>query len=237
MTNQWDGFLPPGVLLMARAKSQTKKPSSFTLDDRPTVKNDSLQKIAKDLVNCKRCRLHKGRTNIVFGEGNPKADLVFVGEAPGEKEDESGKPFIGRAGKLLTKMIESIGLTREDVFICNVVKSRPPENRNPEDDEIQACSPFLFRQLDVIKPKVVVTLGKFAAQTLLQTDTPISQLRGEKFPYRGAKLIPTFHPAYLLRNPSAKKEVWIDLKTIAKEMGLKVPRPKKAEVSQPQQSL
>ncbi|MQA29790.1 MAG: uracil-DNA glycosylase [Luteitalea sp.] len=164
---------------------------------------------------CTRCKLHAlGRRQVVFGEGSPSADLMFVGEAPGADEDEQGVPFIGRAGQLLTRIIEAMGLTRSDVYIANVIKCRPPQNRNPEPDEIATCEPFLFEQLDIIKPKVVVALGKFAAQTLLQTGDPISRLRGRVFDYRGGKLVPTFHPAYLLRNPASKREVWEDMKLV-----------------------
>ena len=165
--------------------------------------------------DCSRCKLHTlGRRQIVFGVGNPDADLMFVGEAPGADEDVKGEPFVGRAGQLLTKIIEAIGLTREDVYIANVIKCRPPQNRNPEPDEVDTCEPFLFRQIDAIKPKVVVALGSFAARALLRTQDPISRLRGRVYEYRGAKLIPTFHPAYLLRNPSSKKEVWEDMKLV-----------------------
>lgn len=189
----------------------------------PQSSADSLERIRADLGDCQRCKLGKTRTKIVFGEGNPKADLVFVGEAPGEQEDLSGRPFVGRAGQLLEKMIQAIGLQRDQVYICNVVKSRPPGNRNPEPDEIEACKPYLHRQLDVLRPKVIVALGKFAAQTLLKTETRISELRGNFFDYRGVKLIPTFHPSYLLRNPSAKKEAWDDLQKVARELGLSIP--------------
>jgi uracil-DNA glycosylase len=165
--------------------------------------------------DCSRCKLHTlGRRQIVFGVGNPDADLMFVGEAPGADEDVKGEPFVGRAGQLLTKIIEAIGLKREDVYIANVIKCRPPQNRNPEPDEVDTCEPFLFRQIDAIKPKVVVALGSFAARALLRTQDPISRLRGRIYEYRGAKLIPTFHPAYLLRNPSSKKEVWEDMKLV-----------------------
>jgi uracil-DNA glycosylase len=165
--------------------------------------------------DCSRCKLHTlGRRQIVFGVGNPDADLMFVGEAPGADEDVKGEPFVGRAGQLLTKIIEAIGLKREDVYIANVIKCRPPQNRNPEPDEVDTCEPFLFRQIDAIKPKVVVALGSFAARALLRTQDPISRLRGRVYEYRGAKLIPTFHPAYLLRNPSSKKEVWEDMKLV-----------------------
>ncbi len=164
---------------------------------------------------CTRCKLHTlGRRQIVFGVGNPEARLMFVGEAPGADEDEQGVPFVGRAGQLLTKIIEAIGLTRDDVYIANVIKCRPPQNRNPEPDEVETCEPFLFQQIDAIKPRVIVALGKFGAQTLLRTEEPISKLRGRLFDFRGAKLIPTFHPAYLLRNPPAKREVWEDMKKV-----------------------
>lgn len=164
---------------------------------------------------CTRCKLHKlGRKQVVFGVGNPNARLMFVGEAPGADEDEQGIPFVGRAGQLLTKIIEAIGLKREDVYIANVIKCRPPQNRNPEPDEVDTCEPFLFQQIDAIKPTVILALGKFGAQTLLRTLDPISRLRGRVFDYRGVKLIPTFHPAYLLRNPSSKREVWEDMKLV-----------------------
>jgi len=176
---------------------------------------DALAAIRADIGDCTRCKLHTlGRSQVVFGVGNPDADLMFVGEAPGGDEDLQGIPFVGRAGQLLTKIIEAIELKREDVYIANVIKCRPPQNRNPEPDEVETCEPFLFQQIDVIKPKVIVALGKFAAQALLRTDAPISRLRGRVFEYRGAKLIPTFHPAYLLRNPSSKREVWEDMKLV-----------------------
>jgi DNA polymerase len=176
---------------------------------------EALAAIRADIGDCTRCKLHTlGRKQIVFGVGNPEADLMFVGEAPGAEEDEQGIPFVGRAGQLLTKIIEAIDLRRDDVYIANIIKCRPPQNRNPEPDEVALCEPFLFRQVDVIAPKVIVALGKYAAQTLLRTDSPISRLRGRVFDYRGAKLIPTFHPAYLLRNPSSKREVWEDMKLV-----------------------
>ena len=165
--------------------------------------------------DCSRCKLHTlGRKQVVFGVGNPNADLMFVGEAPGADEDIQGEPFVGRAGQLLTKIIEAIDLRREDVYIANVIKCRPPGNRNPEPDEVEQCEPFLFRQIDIIKPKVIVALGKFAAQCLLKTDAPITRIRGREFTYRDAVLIPTYHPAYLLRNPSAKRDVWEDMKRV-----------------------
>jgi DNA polymerase len=164
---------------------------------------------------CTRCKLHTlGRSQVVFGVGNPEADLMFVGEAPGADEDIQGEPFVGRAGQLLTKIIEAIGMRRDEVYIANVIKCRPPGNRNPEPDEVGQCEPFLFRQVDTIKPKVVVALGKFAAQCLLRTTDPITRIRGKEFRYRDAILIPTYHPAYLLRNPSAKRDVWEDMKRV-----------------------
>ena len=176
---------------------------------------ETLELIRADIGDCTRCKLHTlGRTQIVFGTGNPHAELMFVGEAPGADEDEQGVPFIGRAGQLLTKIIEAIELTREDVYIANVIKCRPPQNRNPEPDEVAQCEPFLFRQIDLIHPKVIVALGKFAAQCLLRTTEPITKLRGREFAYRDAVLMPTYHPAYLLRNPSAKREVWEDMKRV-----------------------
>ena len=173
----------------------------------------ALSAVREDIGDCTRCKLHGlGRKQIVFGVGNPTADLMFVGEAPGADEDFQGIPFVGRAGQLLTKIIEAIGLTRDDVYIANVIKCRPPQNRNPEQDEVETCEPFLFQQIDIIKPKVIVALGTFAVRTLLRTLDPISRLRGRVYEYRGAKLIPTFHPAYLLRNPASKREVWEDMK-------------------------
>jgi DNA polymerase len=178
--------------------------------------SDALAAIQQEIgPDCSRCKLHGlGRRQVVFGVGNPEADLMFVGEAPGADEDIQGIPFVGRAGQLLTKIIEAIGLTRDDVYIANVIKCRPPQNRNPEQDEVDTCEPFLFQQIDVIKPKVVVALGTFAARALLRTLDPISRLRGRVYEYRGARLIPTFHPAYLLRNPSSKREVWEDMKLV-----------------------
>ena len=165
--------------------------------------------------DCSRCKLHTlGRRQVVFGVGNPNADLMFVGEAPGADEDIQGEPFVGRAGQLLTKIIEAIGMTRQDVYIANVIKCRPPQNRNPEPDEVEKCEPFLFRQIETIKPKVIVALGKFAAQSLLKSSEPITRLRGREYKYREAILMPTYHPAYLLRNPSSKREVWEDMKRV-----------------------
>jgi uracil-DNA glycosylase len=176
---------------------------------------DALVAVRDEIGDCTRCKLHRlGRRQIVFGVGNPGAELMFVGEAPGGDEDIQGIPFVGRAGQLLTKIIEAIGLKREDVYIANVIKCRPPQNRNPEQDEVDTCEPFLFQQVDIIKPKVIVALGTFAARALLRTLDPISRLRGRVYAYRGAKLVPTFHPAYLLRNPASKREVWEDMKVV-----------------------
>jgi uracil-DNA glycosylase family 4 len=197
-------------------------PTLFEAAER--VPNETLDDIRADLGECTRCRLHKARTKLVFGVGNPKAELVFVGEGPGHDEDIQGEPFVGRAGKLLTQMIEAMSLRREDVYICNVVKCRPPENRLPDEDEIAVCSPFLLRQLAAIQPKVICCLGACSAQTLLATNQGISRFRGEWFDFRGSKLIATYHPAYLLRNPPAKSEVWKDLQKVMAVLGL---QPKK----------
>ena len=193
-------------------------PSLFEAIER--VQNDSLERIRADIGDCKRCRLCERRTNIVFGDGNGKAELVFIGEGPGHDEDVQGLPFVGRAGKLLTQMIEAMGLQRRDVYICNVVKCRPPENRAPEKDEIAICSPFLLRQLDVIQPKVIVCLGAVALKALLGAERGITHLRGQWLEYRGTRLMPTYHPAYLLRNPSAKSDVWKDLQKVMNVLGL-----------------
>ncbi|MBC8132374.1 MAG: uracil-DNA glycosylase [Deltaproteobacteria bacterium] len=187
-----------------------------------------LSVVRDELGDCQRCKLSAGRKNLVYGVGNPDAHLVFVGEGPGADEDEQGEPFVGKAGQLLTKMIEAMGYRRQDVYICNVVKCRPPGNRNPEPDEIAACEPFLKKQLGAIRPRMIVALGKFAAQCLLRDDTPISRLRGNLRTYEGVPLMPTFHPAYLLRDPTKKKEAWDDLKSVLvslKAMGLDPPRP------------
>ena len=177
---------------------------------------DTLIAIRTDLGDCTRCKLHgQGRKQIVYGVGNPQARLMFVGEAPGADEDTQGEPFVGRAGQLLTKIIESINLQRSDVYIANVLKCRPPGNRNPEPDEVASCEPFLNRQIDAIRPKVIVALGTFAAQALLKTDTPISRLRGRVHDFRGGiSLVPTFHPAFLLRSPDRKRDVWEDMKKV-----------------------
>ncbi|MGB8541834.1 MAG: uracil-DNA glycosylase [Candidatus Acidiferrales bacterium] len=221
------GFSPTTPAAAAPARSSVaapfeQAPSLFESSDR--IAGDTFQLIRETIGDCTRCKLHKARTNIVFGVGSMKAELVFVGEGPGHDEDIKGEPFVGRAGKLLTQMIEAMGLRREDVYICNVVKCRPPENRLPEKDEITTCSPFLFRQIDVIRPKVICCLGSCASQTLLQTTQGISRFRGEWFDFRGSKLIATYHPAYLLRNPNAKGEVWKDLQKVMTVLGLQPKR-------------
>jgi len=183
-----------------------------------TIADETLESIRTEIGNCKRCTLSEKRTSIVFGAGDPRARLVFVGEGPGFEEDKSGEPFVGAAGKLLTKIIEAINLTREKVYICNIIKCRPPGNRNPMPDEIKTCFPFLKRQLLVIKPDFICALGTFAAQTLLETKQPISRLRGHFHDYMGIKVMPTYHPAYLLRNANKKRDVWEDMKMMIKEM-------------------
>jgi uracil-DNA glycosylase len=188
------------------------------------VEGDTLERIREDLGECTRCKLHKSRSRIVFGDGNPRAKLVFVGEGPGQEEDRQGLPFVGRAGKLLTQMIEAMGLERKDVYICNVVKCRPPSNRTPENDETSTCQPFLERQLAVIRPKVIVCLGNVASQALLGGGEPMARVRGKWFKWRGTKLMPTYHPAYLLRNPNAKGIVWEDLQKVMAELGLELPK-------------
>jgi uracil-DNA glycosylase family 4 len=197
--------------------------SLFEAMDR--VEGDTLKLVRENLGECTRCRLHEQRNKIVFGAGNPRAELVFVGEGPGHDEDVQGLPFVGRAGKLLTQMIEAMGLQREDVYICNVVKCRPPENRKPEDDEVATCSPYLYRQLDVIAPKAIVCLGAVAAQTLLKTKDSISRFRGNWFEFHNTKLMATYHPAYLLRNPAAKSDVWKDLQKVMAVLGLQPKKP------------
>ena len=198
------------------------RPPAEAASPPPEVAHAStLQALSDAIGECQRCRLAKGRTRLVFGVGNPDARLMFVGEGPGRDEDLKGEPFVGRAGMLLTDIIEKgMRLSRADVYICNVVKCRPPENRNPEPDEVETCSPFLRRQIDLVKPEVIVALGKFAAQTLLASSTPITRLRGQWFEYQGVPLMPTLHPAYLLRNPADKKLVWQDIKSVMARLGM-----------------
>ncbi len=183
----------------------------------PSPPSLTLEEVREELGDCRRCKLHSTRTNIVFGAGTPNARLVFVGEGPGRDEDLQGKPFVGLAGQLLTKIIQAIQLTREEVYIANIIKCRPPGNRNPEPDEIRACEPFLIKQLQAIRPQLICALGTFAAQTLLKTEEKISLLRGRFHQYQGIPLMPTYHPAYLLRNPQFKRDVWEDMKKIKKE--------------------
>jgi uracil-DNA glycosylase family 4 len=214
---------PPETAPSVPALPIVNSTSLFEAIDR--VEGDTLERIRDDLGECTRCRLSQQRNKIVFGAGNPRAELVFVGEGPGHDEDLQGLPFVGRAGKLLTQMIEAMGLTRDLVYICNVVKCRPPENRKPEDDEVATCSPYLYRQLDVIAPKAIVCLGGTAAQALLKTKDSISRFRGIWFDYRNTKLLATYHPAYLLRNPAAKGEVWKDLQKVMAHLGLQPKKP------------
>ena len=183
----------------------------------------NLENLKMEALDCHKCQLDQSRTHVVFGIGNQKADLMFVGEAPGAEEDRTGKPFVGRAGQLLTKIIQSIGLTRDDVYIANVLKCRPPSNRNPKLNEIEQCEPYLLRQIELIKPKVICALGTFAAQILLRTDERISKLRGDFYSYHGTKVMPTYHPAYLLRNPENKRQVWEDIQKVMAELRLSTP--------------
>lgn len=183
----------------------------------PSGPEVELEKLRKEVQGCQACSLHRTRKNPVLGEGNPRAFLAFVGEAPGAEEDEQGRPFVGKAGELLTRMIKAMGLRREEVYITNVLKCRPPNNRNPRPEEIKACIPFLLRQMEIIKPKIICALGTFAAQTFLETNEKITALRGKFHQWKGIKVMPTFHPAFLLRNPGYKKLAWEDLKKIMAE--------------------
>ena len=201
-------------------KAQASAPP--IIGDKPSA----LKLIREDIGDCTRCRLHKGRTNLVFGVGNMNADLMFVGEGPGADEDAKGEPFVGRAGQLLNNMISAMGIKREDVYIANVVKCRPPQNRTPERDECDTCSPFLMRQIDVIKPKAIVALGAVAAKNLLAVNDSMANLRGRWYDFRNTKLLVTYHPAYLLRDPRQKKETWKDLQMAMKYLGLNPPAAK-----------
>jgi DNA polymerase len=200
-----------GVGLAKDARREAPAPAPAPASVR---REETLEDVRSDLGECTRCRLHEKRTQIVFGVGNPRARLMFIGEGPGHEEDRQGVPFVGAAGQLLTKIIHAINLTREDVYIANVVKCRPPNNREPEPDEVEACRPFLDRQIDAVGPKVICALGRVSALNLLRSDEGISRLRGRVFPYRGAKLVPTYHPAFLLRNPAKKRECWDDMKLV-----------------------
>jgi uracil-DNA glycosylase len=198
-------------------QSASTKPETGVADP-----SRALKLIREDLGDCTRCRLHKqGRKQIVFGVGNATAELMFIGEAPGADEDIQGEPFVGRAGQLLNNMIKAMGLEREQVYIANIIKCRPPGNRTPERDECETCSPFLMRQIEVIKPKAIVALGAVAAKTLLAINAPMTELRGRWYDFRGTKLAVTYHPAFLLRDPRQKKEAWKDLQMVMKELGLK----------------
>jgi DNA polymerase len=216
---------------MPRAKSDpVVRPTSSVLPASaappPGVQDPSqaLREIRQDIGDCTRCKLHQqGRKQIVFGVGDPQADLMFIGEAPGADEDIQGEPFVGRAGQLLTNMIKAMGLSREKVYIANIIKCRPPGNRTPERDECETCSPFLMRQISVVKPRVIVALGAIAAKTLLAVSAPMLQLRGRWFDFKGTKLAVTYHPAFLLRDPRQKKETWKDLQMVMKELGLPMP--------------
>jgi len=210
---------------LAAESARTTPPLADSMKLNPT--NDpstALRLIREDIGDCTRCRLHKqGRKQIVFGVGNPRAELMFIGEAPGADEDEKGEPFVGRAGQLLTNMIKAMGLSREEVYIANIIKCRPPNNRQPDRDECETCSPFLMRQIEAVAPKAIVALGAVAAKTLLTINAPMSELRGRWYDFRGTKLAVTYHPAFLLRDPRQKKETWKDLQMVMKELGLEVP--------------
>ncbi|SDL42716.1 DNA polymerase [Geoalkalibacter ferrihydriticus] len=185
---------------------------------RVLCRQETLEEIHAELDGCRRCPLCKGRSNLVFGVGNPHARVVFVGEAPGREEDEKGEPFVGEAGRLLDRILFAMGLHRNDVYICNVIKCRPPQNRDPHPEEIAACEPYLRRQLAAIAPQVIVALGRFAVQTLVRDQSALGRLRGRWHEYEGIALMPTYHPAYLLRNPAGKREVWEDMKLVLKRL-------------------
>jgi uracil-DNA glycosylase family 4 len=224
--------IDPNVELVAPPVNQAtpgKPEVAVTLRPVLNDKPSALKLIRADIGDCTRCRLHKGRTNLVFGVGNVNADLMFVGEGPGADEDAKGEPFVGRAGQLLNNMISAMGIKREDVYIANVVKCRPPSNRTPEKDECDTCSPFLMRQIDVIKPKVIVALGAVAAKNLLAVNDSMANLRGRWYDFRDSKLLVTYHPAYLLRDPRQKKEAWKDLQMAMQYLGLKPPTTKTSE--------
>lgn len=199
---------------------QNKHRRQAPLSDRKAVISETLDDVRREVSRCRLCPLCETRRNVVFGEGHPEAKIVFVGEAPGAEEDTQGLPFVGRAGQLLTNIIKAMGLERKDVYICNILKCRPPGNRNPQPEEIRHCEAYLKRQLRILSPQVICALGTFAAQTLLKKDAPITTLRGRFHDYDGIRLMPTYHPAYLLRNPSAKKPVWEDIQKVMQEAGL-----------------
>jgi DNA polymerase len=200
------------------ARSANNRQRGEAADDAESEAGSLLADLKAIAVVCEKCKLSKSRTQVVYGVGNPNADLMFIGEAPGRDEDLKGEPFVGRAGQLLTDIIKAMKLTRDDVYIANVIKCRPPENRNPEPDELEACHPYIQRQVEIIQPKVIVTLGKFALQSLTGKAYGISAARGQWLDYNGVKVMPTYHPAYLLRTPSAKKDVWADMKKVIAEL-------------------
>jgi DNA polymerase len=203
---------------------ETRHAASQTRDALPVLnKSAALTEILEDIGDCTRCRLHKGRTKLVFGVGNENADIMFIGEGPGADEDKQGEPFVGRAGQLLNNMITAMGIRREDVYIANIVKCRPPDNRTPEKDECDTCSPFLMRQIEIIQPKMVVALGAVAAKNLLGVNDSMANLRGRIYDFKGTKLVATYHPAYLLRDPRQKAEAWKDLQIVMRELGMAVP--------------
>lgn len=208
-----------------QAETQVIRETASAPEPRPAVDMSSdaaveLADFAKSIAACDLCRLSKGRTQVVFGVGNPEARLMFIGEGPGRDEDIKGEPFVGRAGELLTDIIKAMKLRREEIYIANAVKCRPPENRNPEPDEMDACRPYLMRQIDIIRPEVIVTLGRFGLQTLFEKPIAISSVRGQWMEWRDIRVMPTYHPAYLLRNPAAKKDVWSDMKKVMAELGI-----------------
>ena len=222
-----------GIRSFPRSRSTEKEPveknggsllqgveTDLFSDNAEAYQAKTLKELREAIGDCRRCKLWPGRTHLVFGVGNPKAQVMFVGEGPGRDEDLQGEPFVGRAGQLLTDIItKGMGLRREDVYIANVIKCRPPDNRNPEPDEVDSCEPFLVKQIEIIRPRIIVGLGKFAVQTLLKSKVPISKLRGNWHDYHGIRFMPTFHPAYLLRNPGDKRLVWEDIKKVLKELG------------------
>jgi uracil-DNA glycosylase len=209
---------------VARAGSPAEAPGPLEECAGPTTAEingcEDLGSLGTVASGCLRCRLAQTRTQVVFGIGSPTADLMFVGEAPGRDEDLQGEPFVGRAGQLLTDIIKAMKLSRAEVYIANVIKCRPPENRNPESDELEACHPYITRQIEMIRPRVIVTLGKFALQSLTGKTFSISSVRGHWLMHGAVKVMPTFHPAYLLRTPSAKKDVWNDMKKVMAELGI-----------------
>ena len=229
IVKSWQRPLPPPDLEVPGAVASPppdddKQPAQTAADRKSRGAGGAdLDAVRRDLGDCARCPLSQTRTTIVFGEGNPRARLLFVGEGPGRDEDIQGRPFVGAAGQLLTKIIQAMGLTRRDVYIANIIKCRPPQNRNPRPEEIEACCPFLQRQIDAIAPEVICALGKFAAQTLLQTNQPITRLRGRFYEYKGIPLMPTFHPAFLLRNAERKRDTWNDIQQVMERLGLQRP--------------